>query len=37
MDQISLNFHLKLGFAEAGRLVHFIDTLKENQKPDART
>lgn len=36
-NQASLDFHLKLGFSEAGRLVHFIETLEEVQKPDART
>ncbi|HZK42170.1 MAG TPA: GNAT family N-acetyltransferase, partial [Clostridia bacterium] len=28
-NETSLHFHLKLGFAEAGRLVHFIETLEE--------
>ena len=27
-NQASLDFHLKLGFSEAGRLVHFIDILE---------
>ncbi|NLA81399.1 MAG: GNAT family N-acetyltransferase [Clostridiaceae bacterium] len=28
-NQSSLDFHLKLGFSEAGRLVHFIEILEE--------